>query len=128
MRRSLSLAALVGALACRGSTELTVSATGSYTLTAINLEPLPTVRATGDSVLVGGAVLYANGAYAINWLAPSHYFGSREVIAQTDSGRWTSAGSQLRFTSTRGDSSSGAFAAPTLSIRIGGDEWKFMRQ
>ena len=129
MKKSCVVVALACGMACNGSSGgLSGTAVGSYALSAIDLRPVPTMTSSGDSVLVGGAVIYASGSYAIDWLAPSHYFGSRDVIAQRDSGTWTLTGAQLHLASVYGDTTSAVFASPTLSIKQGVDEWKFTKQ
>ena len=128
MSRLLLIAVLVGVVGCKGSTApLTASPVGTYVLTTIDSKPLPAQQTGGDSVLTGGAVVYANGSYAINWLAPSYYFGTRSEIAARDSGTWTGSAAQLSFTSNSGASWTANFTAPSLTVHLTQDTWTFVK-
>ena len=128
MSRLLLLCVLVGGVGCKGSTApLLSSPVGNYVLTAVDSKPLPAQQAAGDSILTGGAVLYANGAYAINWLGPSYYFGTRSVIAAKDTGMWTGSAGQLSFTSNAGASWTANFTAPSLTVHLTQDTWTFVK-
>jgi hypothetical protein len=119
---------LVGVIGCNRSTAPLVSTpAGSYVLRSVDSKPVPTQQTAGDSILTGGAVLYENGSYAINWLAPSYYFNQREVIAAKDTGTWTGAPEQLSFTSTTGSSWTGTFANGSLTLQLAQDTWTFVR-
>lgn len=123
----LLLAAFV--VACGGSIEpAPITPMGTYRLTIVDSSALPAVRTTGDSVLSGGAVLYENGAYMINWFSPSYYFGTRDVIVSTDSGRWGVNGSLLEFESTTGANWNGKFNPPSMSIHLRTSDWTFVKQ
>jgi hypothetical protein len=123
------LAALVFVVACGGSTAPAVpTPAGTYRLTTVDSSSLPAERTNGDSVLSGGAVLYANGAYAINWFAPSYYFGTRDVIVTTDSGQWGVNGSQLQFASISGANWNGMFAPPSMLVHLRTSDWTFVKQ
>lgn len=129
MRKLSLVAACVMLSSCNHSTgPLLPSAVGSYQLTTIDQQSLPALPSGGDTVLTGGAVLYPNGAYAISWLAPSYYFGTRETIAAIDSGTWASAGAQLQFTSLSGGAWTGDFAGRTLSVHLGASNWSFTKR
>ena len=128
MSRLLLICALVGIVGCKGSTApLLPSPVGGYVLTAVDSKPLPAQQAAGDSILTGGAVVYSNGAYAINWLAPSYYFGTRSEIAARDTGTWTGSAGQLSFTSTSGASWTASFTAPSLTVHLAHDTWTFVK-
>lgn len=128
MPRLFVICALVVGVGCKGSTApLLPSPVGSYVLTAVDSKPLPAQQAAGDSILTGGAVVYSNGSYAINWLAPSYYFGSRSEIAVRDTGTWTGSAEQLNFTSSSGTSWTASFAAPSLTVRLAHDTWTFVK-
>lgn len=128
MPRFLLICALVGIIGCNRSTApLASSPAGSYVLTSVDSRPLPAKETAGDSILEGGAVLYDNGSYAINWLAPSSYFGTREEIAVRDTGTWTGAPGQLTFTSSSGANWSASFAEPSLILHLTQDTWTFVK-
>lgn len=128
MRRLLLICALAGVVGCKGSTNpLFPSPVGNYVLTAVDSKPVPAEQTAGDSILTGGAVLYPNGAYAISWLAPSYYFGTRLEIASRDTGTWTGTSGQLHFTSLTGASWSAKFTATSLTINLTQDTWTFVR-
>lgn len=128
MPRLLLICALLVAVGCKGSTApLLASPVGSYVLAAVDSKPLPAEQAAGDSILTGGAVIYSNGSYAINWLAPSYYFGSRSEIAVKDTGTWTGSTAQLNFTSSSGASWTANFTAPSLTIHLAKDTWTFVK-
>jgi hypothetical protein len=127
------LAAVVVALVvsgCEHSTQppLTPSPIGVYVLTAVDQKAPPTAIASGDSVLLGDAVLYSNGAYVIDWFEPSYYFGTRSLIAQRDTGSWSSAGAAIQFIDTGGGSFAGSFTSPTLSLRFRSSDWLFAKE
>jgi hypothetical protein len=123
----LAIAVLVAA--CGGSIEpAPITPPGTYRLTTVDSSTLPAKRTSGDSVLSGGAILYANGAYFINWFSPSYYFGTRDVIVTTDSGQWGVNGSQLQFASITGANWSGAFNPPSMSIHLRTSDWTFTKQ
>src|SRR5207244_9298437 len=69
----------------KSTTSLAPSPVGAYVLTSVDQRSLPTSQSAGDSILAGGAILYANGAYAINWLAPTYYFRVLAEIADRKS-------------------------------------------
>jgi hypothetical protein len=128
-----SLAPVVFALVisgCERSTQppLTPSPIGEYLLTAVDQKAPPTAIANGDSVLLGSAELYANGAYVIDWFAPSYYFGTRSLIAQRDTGSWSLAGSAIQFADRNGGSFGGSFTSPTLTLRYRSSDWLFAKQ
>ncbi|HKN66258.1 MAG TPA: hypothetical protein VJW73_08285 [Gemmatimonadaceae bacterium] len=128
MSRLFLICALVALVGCKGSTApLLPSPVGSYVLTTVDSKPLPAQQTAGDSILTGGAVIYANGAYAINWLAPSYYFGTRSEIAARDTGVWTGSAGQMSFASTSGASWTGDFAAPSLTVHLAHDTWTFVK-
>jgi hypothetical protein len=128
MARPFLICALVGVFGCKGSTApLRSSPVGSYVLTTVDSKPLPAEQTAGDSILTGGAVLYSNGAYAINWLAPSYYFGTRSEIAAKDTGTWTGSAGQLNFTSTSGGKWIADFTAPSLTVHLTQDTWTFVK-
>ena len=128
MSKLLLICALVSVVGCKGSTApLLASPVGSYVLTTVDSKPLPAQQTAGDSILTGGAVIYSNGAYAINWLAPSYYFGTRSEIAAKDTGTWTGSAGQLSFTSTSGASSTADFTAPSLTVQLAHDTWTFVK-
>jgi hypothetical protein len=123
----LLLAAFVAA--CGGSIEpAPITPAGTYRLTIVDSSALPAARTTGDSVLSGGAVLYENGAYLINWFSPSYYFGTRDIIVTTDSGQWGVNGSQLQFASITGANWNGKFNPPSMSIHLRTSDWTFVKQ
>lgn len=115
---------------CEHSTQppLMQSPIGIYVLTAVDQKAPPTAIANGDSVLLGDAILYSNGAYVIDWFEPSYYFGTRDLIAQRDTGSWSSAGSAIQFTDRSGGSFAGSFTSPTLSVRYRSSDWLFAKQ
>ena len=124
-----ALCAAIFAAACGSVAEPgPPTAAGAYLLTMIDLRSVPTAQAAGDSVLTGGAVLYDDGEYQINWLAPSFYFGTRQVIAGNDAGHWTATGSQLEFQSRFGSKWIGSFGSGSLSMHFGADDWTFTKQ
>ena len=112
----------------RATQPLAPSAVGEYLLTTIDARALPTAGASGDSVIVGGAVLDASGSYVISWLEPSYYFGTRSVIAVQDSGSWGANGSTIEFSARNGASFGGTFTAPTLLVHYRSDNWAFAKQ
>jgi hypothetical protein len=115
---------------CERSTQppLMQSPIGIYVLTAIDQKAPPTAIASGDSVLLGDAILYSNGAYVIDWFEPSYYFGTRSEIAQRDTGSWSSAGSAIQFSDRSGGSFAGSFTSPALSVRYRSSDWLFAKQ
>ena len=128
MPRLVLICALVVGVGCKGSTApLLASPVGSYVLTAVDSKPLPAQQTAGDSILTGGAVLYSNGSFAINWMTPSYYFGGREEIAAKDSGTWTGTSAQLSFTSNSGTRWTANFTAPSLTVHLAQDTWTFVR-
>jgi hypothetical protein len=128
MPKFFAMCVLVGAIGCNGSTAPLVSTpAGNYVLRAVDSKPVPTQETAGDSILTGGAVLYENGSYAINWLAPSLYFNQREVIAAKDTGTWALAQGQLSFTSSSGGSWTGVFANGSLTVQLTQDTWTFVK-
>lgn len=128
MSRILLISVLVGVVCCKGSTApLLSSPVGNYVLTTIDSKPLPAQQAAGDSVLTGGAVIYTNGSYAIAWLAPSYYFGTRSEIAARDTGTWTGSAGQLSFTSSSGASWAASFTASSLTVHLTQDTWTFVK-
>ena len=128
MLRLLLIGVLVGEVGCKGSTApLRPSPVGNYVLMTVDSRPLPAQQTAGDSILTGGAVIYANGSYAINWLAPSYYFGTRSEIAVKDTGMWAFSAGQLSFTSTSGANWSGDFTARSLSVHLAQDTWTFVK-
>ena len=128
MSRLLLISALVGIVGCKGSTApLLPSPVGNYVLTTVDSKPLPAQQTAGDSILTGGAVIYSNGSYAINWLAPSYYFGTRSEIAAKDTGMWAISAGQLRFTSTSGANWTADFIAPSLTVDLAQDTWTFVK-
>jgi hypothetical protein len=128
MRGWSMLFVLLSVIACRGATQPLSAPAGVYVLTAVNQHALPAAQAAGDSILSGDVVLHDNGTYSIRWLAPSYYFGTRDVIAATDSGSWSVRGSQLQFASTSGQNVNGSFDATSLSIQFPSDTWRFAKQ
>lgn len=128
MPRLLLICAGVCIIGCKGSTApLLPSPVGNYVLTSVDSKPLPAQQIAGDSVLTGGAVLYANGSYAINWLVPSYYFGTRSEVAASDTGTWSGSAGQLKFTSTSGASWSATFTESSLTVHLTPDTWTFGR-
>ena len=128
MSRLLLICVLVAGVGCKGSTApLLPSPVGSYVLTTVDNKPLPAQQIAGDSILTGGAVIHSNGSYAINWLAPSYYFGTRSEIAARDTGTWTGSAGQLSFTSTSGASWTANFTAPSLTVHLAQDTWTFVK-
>ena len=114
---------------CGGSTQpLAPSPIGEYVLRTIDEKVLPTAGASGDSVIVGGAVLDASGSYVISWFEPSYSFGTRSLIANQDSGSWSASGSTLTFSARNGASFAGEFTAPTLLVRYRSGNWAFAKQ
>lgn len=114
---------------CGRSTQpLLPSPVGEYVLMTIDERALPTAGASGDSVIVGGAVLKASGSYVISWFEPSYYFGTRSLIASQDSGSWAANGSTIEFSARNGASFAGTFAAPTLQVRYRSSNWAFAKQ
>ena len=130
MLRILAAVAVVLVVSgCERSTQpLMPSPIGAYVLTAVDAKAPPTAAASGDSVLLGDAVLYSNGAYVINWFVPSYYFGSRSVVAQRDTGSWSLTGGAIQFTERNGGSFAGSFTSPTLSLRYLSSDWLFAKQ
>jgi hypothetical protein len=132
--RTLLLAAFlaIASVSCGNSATrpLAQSPVGEYVLTAIDKAAPPAALASGDSVIVGGAVLYASGAYEINWFTPSYYFGARSLITVQATGSWSLAGSSIHFSPStgEGDAFTGAFTAPTLTLRYRASEWAFARR
>src|SRR5437868_1997192 len=131
--RTLLLVAPLAILvtSCGGSAtqpSLAQSPVGEYVLTAIDKTPPPAALGSGDSVIVGGAVLYASGVYEINWFTPSYYFGARSVIAVQATGSWSIVGSSIQFSPPNGDSFTGAFTSPTLTVRYRASEWAFAKR
>ena len=128
MSRLLLISVLVGVVCCKGSTApLLSSPVGNYILTTINSNPLPAQQTAGDSVLTGGAVVYSNGSYAINWLAPSYYFGTRSEVAARDTGMWTGSAGRLSFASSSGASWTANFTASSLTVHLTQDTWTFLK-
>ena len=128
MSRLLLICVLVGAMSCKGSTApLLPSPVGNYLLTTVDSKPLPAQQTAGDSILTGGAVIYSNGSYAINWLAPSYYFGTRLEVAARDTGMWARSAGQLSFTSTSGANWTADFTAPSLTVHLAQDTWTFVK-
>ena len=128
MSRLLLICVLVGVVCCKGSTApLLPSAVGNYVLTTIDSKPLPAQQTAGDSVLTGGAIIYSNGSYAINWLAPSYYFGTRSEVAAKDTGTWTGSSGQLSFTSSSGASWTANFTTSSLTVHLTQDTWTFVK-
>jgi hypothetical protein len=128
MPRLFLICAVVVGVGCNRSTApLLPSPVGTYVLTAVDSKPLPAQQTAGDSILTGGAVIYSNGAYAINWLTPSYYFGGREEVAAKDTGTWTGSAPQMNFTSTSGASWTANFAAQSLTIHLAQDTWTFVQ-
>ena len=130
MLKLFVLALLVLAVSsCGRSTQpLAPSPVGEYVLTTIDARALPTIGASGDSVIVGGALLDASGSYVISWFEPSYYFGTRSLIAQEDSGSWSASGSTIEFSAQNGASFAGTFTAPTLLVRYHSGNWAFAKQ
>ena len=128
MSRLLLISVLVGVVCCKGSSEpLLSSPVGNYVLTTVDNKPLPAQQTAGDSVLTGGAVIYSNGSYAINWLAPSYYFGTRSEVAARDTGTWTGSVGQLSFTSNGGGTWTGNVTASSLTVHLSQDTWIFVK-
>lgn len=128
MSRLLLICVLVGVVGCNGSTApLVPSPVGNYVLTTVDGKPLPAQQIAGDSILTGGAVIHSNGSYAINWSAPSYYFGTRLEVAATDTGMWAGSAGQLSFTSTSGASWAVDFTAPSLTVHLAQDTWTFVK-
>jgi len=128
MSRLLLICVVVGVVSCNGSTApLLASPVGNYVLTTVDSKPLPAQQTAGDSILMGGAVIHSNGSYAINWLAPSYYFGTRSEIAARDTGMWTGSAGQLSLTSTSGASWTANFTAPSLTVHLAQDTWTFVK-
>lgn len=128
MSRLLLICVLVGVVCCKGSTApLLASPVGDYVLTTIDSKPLPAQQTAGDSVLTGGAVIHSNGSYAINWLAPSYYFGTRSEVAASDTGTWSGSAGQLSFTSSSGSSWSATFTASSMTLHLTQDTWTFVK-
>jgi hypothetical protein len=128
MSRLVLICVLVSVVCCKGSTApLLPSPVGNYVLTTIDSKPLPAQQTAGDSVLTGGAVIHSNGSYAINWLAPSYYFGTRSEVAGKDTGTWTGSSGQLSFTSNSGASWTANFTASSLTVHLTQDTWTFVK-
>ena len=128
MPKLLVVFALVGVIGCNRSTApLLPTPAGSYVLSTIDSKPVPTQQTAGDSILTGGAVLYENGSYAFNWLAPSFYFGQRELIAVKDTGTWSGASGQVSFSSNSGGSWAASFANGALTVQLAQDTWTFVK-
>lgn len=128
MPKLLLMCALICVIGCNRSTAPLLSTpAGSYVLKAVDSKPVPTQEAAGDSILTGGAVLYENGSYAFNWLAPSLYFGQRELIAVKDTGTWTGSTGQLSFVSNSGASWTATFASGSLTVQLTQDTWTFVK-
>lgn len=131
MRMFLLLAPLaIAVISCRGSATqpLAQSPVGEYVLTAIDKVVPPAALTSGDSVILGGAVLYASGTYEIDWFAPSYYFGDRSLIAIQVTGSWSIVGSSIHFSPSTGDAFTGAFIAPTLTLRYRASDWAFAKR
>jgi hypothetical protein len=128
MRAWPILFALPSVLACGGSTRPLSTPAGTYVLSAVNQHRVPAAQTAGDSILSGGLVVHSNGAYAFGWFAPTYYFGTRDVIALTDSGSWSQLGAQLQFASMTGVSLGGTYDATSLSIQFASDTWQFTRR
>ena len=131
MRTLLLVAPLaIVVISCgRSATQpLAQSPVGEYVLTTVDKVSPPAALASGDSVIVGGAVLYANGVYEINWFAPSYYFGARSLVAIQATGSWSIVGSSIQFSPPTGDPFSGAFTSPTLTVRYRASDWAFAKR
>jgi hypothetical protein len=128
MSRLLLICVLIGVVGCKGSTApLLPSPVGSYVLRTVDNMPLPAQQTAGDSILTGGAVIYSNGSYAINWLAPSYYFGTRLEVAARDTGTWARSAEELSFTSISGANWTVDFTAPSLTVHLAQDTWTFVK-
>ena len=131
LRTRLMVAVLaIAVTSCRGSSTqpLAPSPVGEYVLTAIDRVPPPAALTSGDSVILGGATLYASGAYEIDWFAPSYYFGDRSLIANQATGSWSILGSSIQFAPSIGDAFTGAFTGPTLTVRYRSSDWAFAKR
>lgn len=129
MPKLLVICAFLGVIGCNRSTAPLLSTpAGNYVLRTIDSKTVPTQQTAGDSILSGGAVLYENGSYAFDWLAPSFYFGQRELIAVKDTGTWTGAAGQLSFVSNSGASWTATFASGSLTVQLTQDAWTFVKK